>query len=190
MNDSSSDNKEQRILESALRLFVDRGFHGTSTNAISKEAGVSAGILFHYFSTKKTLIVYLFLMVKTEFYEMIFKALDNSSLENSLRSFWNCSIKWAFENMYKFRFMTLYNSSPFYNEVRNNELIQDYDRVLTEVFQKGIETGFFKHANIDLLKNNAFNLIVSFINTASEQEDSLDQLLVEGWDCFSSCFIK
>lgn len=190
MNNPSDDNKEQRILESALKLFVERGFHGTSTNAISKDAGVSAGILFHYFSTKKSLIVYLFLMVKTEFYEMIFKVMDSSSLENSLRSFWNGSIKWALNNMYKFRFMTLYHSSPFYKEVRNNELIQDYDSVLTEVFQKGIESGILKSANIDLLKNNAFNLVVSFVDTVSEQEENLDQLLEDGWDCFSSCFIK
>lgn len=190
MNNPSDDNKEQKILESALKLFVERGFHGTSTNAISKDAGVSAGILFHYFSTKKSLIVYLFLMVKTEFYEMIFKVIDHSSLENSLRSFWDGSIKWALENMYKFRFMTLYHSSPFYKEVWNNELIQDYDNLLTEVFQKGIETGFFKQVNIELMKSNAFNLVISFLDTVSKQEGNLDQLLEDGWDCFSSCFIK
>lgn len=45
--------KRQAILETALRLFVDQGFHGTSTASIAKQAGVATGTLFHHFPTKK-----------------------------------------------------------------------------------------------------------------------------------------
>ena len=40
--------KKKQLLETATKLFVERGFHATPTSAITKEAGVSAGILFHY----------------------------------------------------------------------------------------------------------------------------------------------
>ena len=47
----SSDNRE-KILTTALTLFTERGFFGTPTSLISKEAGVATGTLFFYFPTK------------------------------------------------------------------------------------------------------------------------------------------
>jgi len=44
--------KRTAIIEAALKLFTERGFHGTSTAQISKEAGVATGTLFNYFPTK------------------------------------------------------------------------------------------------------------------------------------------
>ena len=45
----------RHILEAATRLFARHGFDRTSTATIAKEAGVSQGIIFHYFETKKKL---------------------------------------------------------------------------------------------------------------------------------------
>jgi len=41
----SSENRE-KILTTALALFTERGFFGTPTSLISKEAGVATGTLF------------------------------------------------------------------------------------------------------------------------------------------------
>ena len=56
--------KKEQILTSALELFVTLGFHGTSTSAIAKNAGISNGILFHYFKTKEELITELYIEIK------------------------------------------------------------------------------------------------------------------------------
>lgn len=48
--------RRQQILETALTLFVHQGFHGTKTSQISREAGISEGLLFHYFPTKESLL--------------------------------------------------------------------------------------------------------------------------------------
>ena len=45
--------KKTAIMESALKLFTEREFHGTSTAQISKEAGIATGTLFNYFPTKE-----------------------------------------------------------------------------------------------------------------------------------------
>jgi AcrR family transcriptional regulator len=47
---------EQRrlqLLQVALEQFVARGFYGTSTREISKAAGISSGLMFHYFNSKE-----------------------------------------------------------------------------------------------------------------------------------------
>lgn len=51
--------KKQAILQAALEEFYQKGYEGASTNRITKEAGVSKGILFHYFSDKRSLYLTL-----------------------------------------------------------------------------------------------------------------------------------
>jgi len=44
-----------KILETAIRLFSERGFNGTTTKEIAEEAGVNEALIFRYFSTKRDL---------------------------------------------------------------------------------------------------------------------------------------
>ena len=48
--------RKQQIIQTALDLFVERGYYGTKTSQISKRAGISEGLLFHYFPTKENLL--------------------------------------------------------------------------------------------------------------------------------------
>lgn len=48
--------RKQQILDTALTLFVQQGYYGTKTSQISKQAGISEGLLFHYFPTKEKLL--------------------------------------------------------------------------------------------------------------------------------------
>jgi AcrR family transcriptional regulator len=48
--------KKQQILEVALRLFANMGFHETSISKIAKEAGISKGLLYNYFESKESLL--------------------------------------------------------------------------------------------------------------------------------------
>lgn len=47
--------KQAEILAAALRCFFRDGFHGASTAKICKEAGISPGHLYHYFSSKEAI---------------------------------------------------------------------------------------------------------------------------------------
>ena len=48
--------KKSQIIQAALDLFVERGYYGTKTSQISRRAGISEGLLFHYFPTKEILL--------------------------------------------------------------------------------------------------------------------------------------
>lgn len=52
--------RREQILETALRLFAERGFDATSTKLIAKEAGIAEGLIFHYFPTKAALLAAMF----------------------------------------------------------------------------------------------------------------------------------
>lgn len=47
--------KQELLLDAAATLFADQGFDNTTTQQIAAAAGVSEGILFHHFGSKKGL---------------------------------------------------------------------------------------------------------------------------------------
>lgn len=48
----SSDERREAIIRTALKVFSERGFHGTTTKALAKEAGVSEALIFRHFPSK------------------------------------------------------------------------------------------------------------------------------------------
>ena len=67
--------KQDRIINAAIKEFAEKGYDRASTNEIVKEAGISKGLLFHYFQNKKQLFLFLFdycyELVIDEFYKKI-----------------------------------------------------------------------------------------------------------------------
>lgn len=52
--------RRAQIIETALRLFAEHGFDGTSTRKIAQAADISEGLIFHYFPTKNDLLNAIF----------------------------------------------------------------------------------------------------------------------------------
>ena len=53
-------NKRERIIAAAAKLFGDKGYHDTTTAEIAESAGVAAGTIYIYFSSKEELLVAVF----------------------------------------------------------------------------------------------------------------------------------
>lgn len=51
--------RRQQILDAAAACFIREGFHGASIIRIAKEAGMSAGNLYHFFESKEAIIAAL-----------------------------------------------------------------------------------------------------------------------------------
>ncbi|GAJ41536.1 TetR/AcrR family transcriptional regulator [Saccharococcus caldoxylosilyticus] len=56
--------KKDLIIKVAIEEFVKNGYEKASTDVITKRAGISKGLLFHYFRSKKNLYLYLVNYVK------------------------------------------------------------------------------------------------------------------------------
>ncbi len=99
--------KQDRILNAAMKEFAQKGFEKASTNEIVKEADISKGLLFHYFKDKKNLFLFLYdhcIDVSTnEFYKKI--NLDEKDFFIRLNQM--CIIKFDLLNKYPemFRFI-------------------------------------------------------------------------------------
>lgn len=59
-NQTVRDASRARLIAQALRLFGERGYASTSVSAIAAAAGVSQGLLYHYFPSKTDLVAAIF----------------------------------------------------------------------------------------------------------------------------------
>ncbi|MCA1218834.1 TetR family transcriptional regulator [Streptomyces sp. 8L] len=64
------------MLETALRLFQERGYDRTTMRAIAKEAGVSVGNAYYYFSSKEHLVQGFYDRIAAEHQEAVRPVLD------------------------------------------------------------------------------------------------------------------
>ncbi|MFD4669400.1 TetR/AcrR family transcriptional regulator [Lentzea sp. NPDC058450] len=62
---------EERVREAAVRLFAERGFHGTGIRDLAQAAGLSSATLYHYMGTKEDLLVSI---MRTSLTDLITKA--------------------------------------------------------------------------------------------------------------------
>ena len=108
------ENKRKNILFTAMKLFNEKGFHGTPTSLIAKRAKVSVGTLFNYYQTKEELIHAIYLEIKVHSkYTFLTLIEEKSSLHDRLKSMWNAVIKWGISNPEEFEYTELFMHSPF-----------------------------------------------------------------------------
>ncbi|MFI2352880.1 TetR family transcriptional regulator [Streptomyces sp. NPDC019443] len=67
------------ILETALRLFQERGYDKTTMRAIAKEAGVSVGNAYYYFSSKEHLVQGFYDLIAAEHQAAVRPLLDRET---------------------------------------------------------------------------------------------------------------
>lgn len=75
---SLNQEKQERILNAALKEFSQKGYENASTNEIVKSAEISKGLLFHYFNNKKELYLFLYNHFVEVLKEEFFNELDFS----------------------------------------------------------------------------------------------------------------
>lgn len=179
--------KRELLLEAATKLFVERGLHATPTSAISKEAGVSAGILFHYFKTKDDLINELYISIKKDFTSSVLTDLDKFNSElGKLRLIWSNSWNWALDNPLKFKFLLqIDNTSCAINLKECTELI-DNIAIFIKLIQEHIDNKIIKDIDIQFLLNSMFGLITSMVKHLTEfPELRHDQVFIEqAWEMY------
>lgn len=83
-NEKIRQEKSRLILESALKLFADKGYHTSSISQIAKAAGISKGLVYNYFESKEDLLQNIFFSVMKKFTsDMHIEEKDQYTIEES-----------------------------------------------------------------------------------------------------------
>lgn len=119
--------KEAAILEATLNLIAERGFHDTPMSLIAKEAGVSAGIIYHYFANKDALIRALYRTVKIKFAHALTAGINEEMpLREQFRQMMIAVLRFSLREPKSALFMQQFATSPYYDAELEAQFHQEY----------------------------------------------------------------
>jgi AcrR family transcriptional regulator len=164
ISQSKLENKRERILLAARRLFVNQGFHSTPTSAIAREASVANGTLFHYFNTKEELINTLYRETKRSFFTITSAGVENEkNIKRKVRLLWYNTVKWALNRPQDFLFIQQYSNSPFISQLTQED-ISEHNGFYYDLIDQGKEKGTLKDIPTDLMYQLTTYQIYGIIN--------------------------
>jgi len=153
-------NKNEQILKTALKLFVDNGFHGTATSKIAQESGVATGTLFNYYATKEILIVSLYNSIMKSMDDFIIESIASHSVsKESFRSLFVASLNWNLDNITEFQYLQQFNNSP-YSKSEMTKILSQEEHPLYVLIQNGIDLVLIKPMPVAYI----FSLFTAQIN--------------------------
>lgn len=163
--------KRDRYLSAALRLFVAQGVQNTSTAEIALEAGTAAGTLFLYFPTKQDLINQLVLKMARDQSDAINAALQPTlSAKEMFASIWNGTVDWFSTNMDAFLYILQVRDSGIIPEAVALETGQFYGYYFTAI-QKGLDEGSIIPYPPELIGDILYHDLVAVMNLIRRQPD-------------------
>jgi AcrR family transcriptional regulator len=156
---TKKDDKRSALLQAALDLFAEKGFHGAPTALIARRAGVASGTLFCYFKTKDELILALFREVRAKLVE----AMEPFPLQMPVRERFIRTIsgilRFVIENPKEFIFAEQYHFSPYNTAEEEGSL--ERNSPIRYLLLQAREEQIFKNLPLLLLESMVFGPIVS-----------------------------
>jgi Transcriptional regulator len=151
--------KRERILNAAINEFAQKGFKNASTNEIVKEAGISKGLIFHYFKNKKQLYLflydYLMEILKEEYFQKPWVDEKDFLEKMMMASLTKLELFRKYPLIFKF-FLTAYSETDIEvrEEVadRNQKLLEvNLPRIYDNVDLSGVKDGIDHQKAIHLI---------------------------------------
>ncbi len=144
--DQVRDFKKERILEEASTLFYERGYRGTTLDAIAERLEVSKPFIYHHFKSKAELLVEIYKRVLRLCLETIETAASSpGTAREQLRSF---AVNYTQIVIKEQAIVAI-----FFREEQNlppeeidsiNALKREFDAKLTKLLQHGVDKGEFR----------------------------------------------
>lgn len=143
--------KYEQIIDAAVKVIAQNGYHHSQVSKIAKEAGVADGTIYLYFKNKEDLLVSLFQEKMGKFIQKIEDELaGESSIEEKLLVLITMHLR-QLEADHSLAIVTQLELRQSNIELRNriNEVLVGYLKLIDTIVLLGIEEGLFS-ADLDL----------------------------------------
>jgi AcrR family transcriptional regulator len=181
------EDKRAAILEATLRLISTNGFHGTAMSKVAQEAGVSAGIIYHYFEGKEALINELYLHIKRKFGQAIMADFDTGQpLRSQIRQLLGIVIRYYVQRPLESAYLEQYTRSPYYRPDIEKEagqyylpLIECLQRAQQEMVIKDFPEAVVSTLTLDVATSLAQKHAAGFVNLT---DPLIEQVIDACWE--------
>jgi AcrR family transcriptional regulator len=147
--------RRRQILEAALSVFAQKGFHAANVSDVAAQAGVSQGTIYWYFESKEELLTAALLSFFTDFGEQALGALEPSdsatekllALANSMEVFAEGA-----EGLFTL-FVSYWTSSQSREETSRlwTDLLAQFKDIVVAIVNEGINNGEFRSVDAEPL---------------------------------------
>lgn len=138
--------KKEMIAKAALEMFYERGFAGTTVEALAESLSVTKPFIYSYFESKNAILVELYESAAEKIAVLLDEAMEsNSSPRDQLRSF---IAEFARENMESRMIATVFMQEEkhledaFLQRIRTRQ--SAFDQQLSSLIRKGVEQKEFE----------------------------------------------
>lgn len=179
--------KKEAILNAAMHLITENGFHGTPMSMVAKKANVAAGTIYHHFESKEDLINQLYASLKKKFGEALMKGGNaDGNVKEQFFQLWINMYEYFINNPEEFRFLEQYANSPYIEQEIREANQQTYQPAI-EFLVKGMEKGVLRQMEPFLMANLLYGAVVAVakIHLAGQLEvdnAKLQQAIQSCWD--------
>ncbi|HOG16278.1 MAG: HTH-type transcriptional repressor Bm3R1 [Syntrophaceae bacterium PtaU1.Bin231] len=174
--------KRSDILQAALELIAERGFHGSPMAEIAEKAGVAAGTIYRYFESKDTLINELHRELEREILSSLQDGYPSGKPIRERFLFLSREIlRYFIGHPLQFRYMEQYFNSP-YGISRHRERMlakSDNQDLLMDIFEHGIEQRILKELPKPVLFSLSFGPLITLIRDHILGFIILDEAMIE-----------
>jgi TetR/AcrR family transcriptional repressor of bet genes len=142
------DIRRQQVIKGAKRCIVKTGIHNFSMRDIANEAGVSTGIIYHYFSNKDDVLAQVLKEVFQKTHQSVREKVDHlERFEDKLDTYLYEISQAPLNNEEFYRlFMNYLGLAPYKTEVRKitEKFISSIQKYIEDIIDLGIEQGIVK----------------------------------------------
>jgi AcrR family transcriptional regulator len=174
--------KRADIMDVALNLIAERGFHDSPMALIAKQAGVAAGTIYLYFESKDELILALHRDLESRINEMILKEYPaEESIREKFLYMNRKLLKYFMEHPLHFRYMEQFFNSPYGMSHRKERLLEksDRNRMMIDIFEQGTRQEILKALPMPALFALAFGPLPSLLRDHIFGFIHLDEEMIE-----------
>lgn len=176
--ESIEDRRRAQIMAAAKRLFFERGFAGTSMGAVAAEAGVSKGLIYHYFESKEDLL--LSFAGELDAYLRALREAGEGDPAGALRRFGEDFLangERAYEDVPPIQVLLISFADQDFDvsaHPEHNPILKDFGRgYLGAFFQRGMEKGVFRHGDARAFGDIYWSFLVGKLLLVKKGNESL-----------------
>ena len=184
--------KYKQIIDAAVKVIAENGYHGSQVAKIAKQAGVADGTIYLYFKNKDDILVSVFQEKMGQFIE---KISDQINTEQRADDKLLKLIEMHFlqlENDHDLAVVTQLELRQSDIELRTqiNQVLKSYLNVLDSIIQEGIDDGIFQqNLHVRLVRQMIFGTIDEIVTnwvmqdhkySLVEQASDVHSLIIKG----------
>jgi AcrR family transcriptional regulator len=174
--------KRSDIMQAALELIAEQGFHRTPMAEIAEKAGVAAGTIYRYFESKDLLINELHRELEGKIMTILQGGFPSGRpLRERFLYLHRELIRYFITNPHHFRYMEQYYNSPYGISLHRDRLLGksgNHD-ILMDIFEQGIDQHLLKEFPKAVLFSLAFGPLISLMRDSIVGFIVLDDPLIE-----------